>query len=311
MTNNFFIKPPRLKRGDTIGIVAPASSFDADNFKKGIKQLRKLGFKVKYERTIFHKCWSLPGHNKQRAKQINRMFADREVKAILCAKAGYGSAEILPYLDDKIIKENPRIFVGYSDITILLLYMQYVGNMAVFHGPVVSNEIFEGMNSLTLDYFLRVICKPAPLGNIEFSRMHCLRPGEARGILVGGNISLIIEAMGTPYEINTKGRILFLEDIAEDFGALGDYFLKMEKAGKFKEVKGIIFGRMVNCFTAEHKMSDLIHEIFTGLDVPILSGFPSGHIKSRGDLNITLPLGVEVNMDASALSVEVAEAAVG
>ena len=133
------VKPQRLKQGDTIGIVAPASSFDIDGFKRGVKMLRKMGYRVKYERSIFNKCWSEPGHNKQRGFQINRMFADKEVKAIFCAKAGYGAADIIPYLNKRTISRNPKIFVGYSDITILLLYLQKIANMVVYNGCRVTS----------------------------------------------------------------------------------------------------------------------------------------------------------------------------
>jgi muramoyltetrapeptide carboxypeptidase len=152
--------------------------------------LQNLGYRVYYERTILNKCWSQPGHDKQRAYQINRMFENKEIKAILCAKAGYGSTEILPFLNKRIIRNNPKIFVGYSDITILLLYLQKIADMVVFHGPVVSDEIYDGMHQLTLEYLMALFNEPKPLGELKFPQLIAFKPGKATGPLVGGNMSL-------------------------------------------------------------------------------------------------------------------------
>lgn len=308
-----FIKPKHLDKGDTIGIVAPASSFDADNFKKGVKKLRSRGYKVKYERSIFSQYWSRPGHDKKRAEQINRMFADEAVKAILCAKGGYGSVDIIPYLDEDIIRANPKIFVGYSDMTHLLLYLQHVLGVVVFHGPVVSGEIFEGMNELTLDCLFKLITQNAALGPVSTPQLKGLRKGNATGNLIGGNMFSIIETIDTDYEINTDNRILFLEDIGEDLVAIENYSLRLRDAGKLSDVKGIVFGRMVNCFEAggvQRNSADILKGIFSDIKVPMLFGFPSGHIKEIGDIHFTLPLGVEVTVDADTPALIINESAV-
>ncbi|MDD3296934.1 MAG: LD-carboxypeptidase [Candidatus Omnitrophica bacterium] len=307
------IKPPHLAKGDTIGIVAPASSFDADNFRRGIVKLRKLGYKVKYERAIFSKYWSRSGHDCKRAEQINRMFSDESVKAIFCAKAGYGSVEIIPYLDKKCIESNPKIFVGYSDITILLLYLQRIANMVVFHGPVVSGEIYEGMNQGTLDYLLRVVTNPQALGELRFSSLKVFKPGRAKGSLAGGNMSLIVQAMGTPYEIDTKDSILFLEDVSENLADIHKYLLFLQKEKKFEKVKGLVFGKMVDCWDdpmKENKFKKLINKVFCDYDIPVLFGFPSGHVEKKAELRVTLPLGVAVSLDSGELSVKIEEAGV-
>ena len=304
------IKPQHLERGDTIGIVAPASSFDPDKFKEGIKKLRRLGYRVEYERSIFSKYWSQPGHDKKRAEQINRMFAKKEVKAIFCAKAGYGSADILPYLDKRTIRRNPKIFVGYSDITILLLYLQKIANMVVFHGPVVSSEIHDDMHPLTIDYLIKLCGDLQPLGALKFPQLVSLKAGRATGVLVGGNMSLIVRAMGTPYRIETKNKILFLEDVGESFDAVRGYFLKMRRVGVFKRIRGLIFGKMIDCFDKEYNLSDLVNEVFKNYDIPILFGFPSGHLRIRGGLHVTLPMGIEASIDTDSLIVQIDEPAV-
>lgn len=294
------VRPRRLRKGDTIGIVAPAWSFDPESFKRGVEQLRQMGFKVKYENTIFRKYWSMAGYDKERAAQINRMFADKEVKAIFCAKAGYGSIRTIPYLNKNIIRNNPKIFIGYSDITIILYYLYKAARMVVFHGPVVSDEMRAAMNSISRDYLMRAITQPYPLGEIQCPSLKALKPGKATGALIGGNLSLVISAIGTPYDINTDNKIFFLEDIGEDLEVIDNYIMHLKLAGKFKKVKGIVLGRMVDCqddsgkkYTIEDIMKDTLQDV----DVPIVYGFPSGH-RRPGDVNITLPLGVPVTLDA-------------
>ena len=305
-------KPCRLKRGDTIGIVAPAWSFDPHNFKKGAGKLRQLGYRVKYERTIFSKYWSMAGHDEERAAQINRMFADREIRAIFCAKAGYGSIRTIPYLNKNIIRRNPKIFMGYSDITILLSYLKRIAGMVVFHGPVVSAEIHEAMSPITLFYMLKALSEVRPLGEMQFPTMRRLRRGKASGILVGGNMSLVMSAIGTPYEVDTDNKILFLEDISEGLEMIDNYLMHLKLAGKFKRIKGIIFGRMIDCTDCagqRYNIQDMLNDILWDVKVPIIYGFPSGH-RDAGDANVTLPLGVRVTLDADRLSLAIDESGV-
>lgn len=307
-----YSKPPALKRGDTIGIVAPAWAFDPDNFKKGIDKLCLLGFKLKYSQNIFKKYWSMAGYDSKRAELINKMFADKDVKAIFCAKAGYGSMRTLPYLDKKIISKNPKIFVGYSDITVLLSYLNSLTNMVVFHGPIVSGEIHNDMNLLTLKYLLAALTRPKPLKEMRFSGLKSLRPGRASGILVGGNLSMIMSLIGTKYDMNTKDKILFLEDIGEDLETIDDYLVQLKFAGKFKHVKGIIFGRMVKCLDHSGKkytIKQVLNGILGDIKIPIIYGFPSGH-RISGDVNITIPFGVHVSLDADNPGIRFNEAAV-
>ena len=293
-------KVQALRKGDTIGIVAPAWSFDAHKFKKGVDKLRKLGFKVKYDRSIFSKYWLMAGYDKERAAQINRMFADKKVKAIFCAKAGYGSTRTIPYLNKSIIRKNPKIFVGYSDITILLSYLYNTARMVVFHGPVVSGEIHKDMNVITFKYLLRAITQPHPLGELKFAKLKALRPGRATGILVGGNLSLIMSAIGTPYDINTDNKILFLEDVGEDLETIDSYLMQLRLAGKFRRIKGIVFGRMIGCIDYSGKkytIEDILNDILKDIHVPIILGFPSGH-RIPNEVNVTLPFGLSATVDA-------------
>jgi muramoyltetrapeptide carboxypeptidase len=305
-------KPHALKRGDTIGVVAPAWSFDPHKFIKGVSKLEKLGFNIKYDRAIFKKYWSMAGYDKERAEQINKMFADKNVKAIFCAKAGYGSIRTIPYLDKNIIRRNPKIFVGYSDITIILSYLYRVANMVVFHGPVISGEIHNKMDTITLKHLLRAIAQTNTIGKISFPFLKTLRSGKATGTLVGGNMSLLMSAIGTPYDIDTDGTILFLEDIGEDMETIDDYLMQLKLAGKLNKVKGIIFGKMLRCidysgrkYTIKHILNDILKDV----KVPIIYGFPSGH-RDPKDINVTLPLGIQVTIDTAPPQIIINEPAV-
>lgn len=295
-------KPNRLREGDTIGIIAPSWSFDPDKFKIGVEQLRAMGFKVKYDLTIFSRYWSMAGYDRERAGQINRMFANKEIKAIFCAKAGYGSIRTIPYLDKHIIRKNPKIFVGYSDITILLYYLYKVAGMVVFHGPVVSGEIYKGMSEISLDYLMLALTQAFPLGELRFPTLKILKPGKATGVLVGGNMSMLVSAIGTPYDIDTDHKILFMEDIGEDLEVIDNYIMHLKLAGKLKKIKGIIFGRMIDCLDHSGKkytVRDVLEDALRDVDVPIIYGFPSGHRDTNAaDINITLPLGISITLDA-------------
>lgn len=300
MRNYFIRKPKRLNTGDTVGIVAPAWSFDRSSFMDGVEKLKSLGFKVKYDRAIFRKYWSMAGSDRERAEQINNMFADKQVKAIFCASAGYGSIRTLPYLNSKSIANNPKIFIGYSDITILLSYLYRTAQMVVFHGPVVADEIHDKMSTITLDYLLSAITQSSALGEFQFPNLKTLRYGLATGILVGGNLSMVVNAIGTPYDIDTEGKILYLEDIGEDLEVIDSYIMQMKLARKLKRIHAIVFGRMLDCFDnsgQKYRMEDILNDILHDIEVPMIYGFPSGH-RVANDIDITLPLGISVTLDA-------------
>ena len=172
--------------------------------------------------------------------------------------------------------------------------------MVVFHGPVVAGEIHDDMNSLTLYHLLRAITEPASLGEKSFSMIKSLRSGRASGILVGGNMSLLVNAIGTPYDIDTNNKILFLEDVGEDLETIDHYLMHLKLAGKFRKIKGIVFGRMIGCIDRSgkrHNIKNVLYDILRDVRIPIVYGFPSGH-KVPGELNVTLPFGVSVTLDA-------------
>jgi muramoyltetrapeptide carboxypeptidase len=294
------VKPRRLQKGDTIGIVAPAWSFDQEEFMEGVNKIEQLGYRVKYDRSIFKKYWSMAGMDKWRAQQVTEMFGDSEVKAIFCANAGYGSIRTLPYLDKRAVRHHPKIFVGYSDVTILLAYLRRIARMVVFHGPVVAGEIHDGMNQATLNYLLKAISSTSPIGIIKTPSLRSLRPGNASGVLVGGNLSMLISSIGTPYEVDTGNKILFLEEINESFEVIDNHLMQLKLSGKVKHIKGLILGQLINCKDtsgSNFSIGDVIDDLFAGIDIPVIYGFPSGH-QAKDGLNITLPFGITATLNA-------------
>jgi muramoyltetrapeptide carboxypeptidase len=288
-----------------IGVVAPAWSFDKERFMEGVKTLEGLGFGVRYDQGIFDEFWSMAGHDRERAQQITDMFSDPEIRCILCANAGYGSIRTLPFIDKKVIHDNPKVFIGYSDITILLAYLQQVARMVVFHGPVVAGEIRPDMNPLNTEYLLRTIGETKPLGTLTFPDMEGVQGGISRGVLVGGNLSMLISSLGTPYELDLRHRVLFLEEIGESMEVIDNYLMQLKLSGKLTQIRGLIIGRMLDCTDSSGKryqITDVVRDIFRDHRIPILSGFPSGH-RLPGQLNITLPLGIMVTLNGDEPSV--------
>jgi muramoyltetrapeptide carboxypeptidase len=312
MPERKFHKLPHLVKGDTIGIVAPAWSFDRKQFLEAVDSLQSWGYRVKYDSSIFDTYRSMAGHDAERAAQLEIMFSDSDVKAILCANAGYGSIRTIPFIRKRTIRDNPKIFVGYSDITILLSFLQRVAHMVVFHGPVLAGEVHRDMNPENTQYLLKAVGSTTPLGVLCFPSLKRVRDGKARGVLAGGNLSMIISSLGTPYEVDTEGSILFLEEIGESLEVIDNHLMQLKLAGKLKRVRGVIFGRILDFVddpVMQQGMHDILDDIFERREIPILYGFPAGH-RRLGDVNVTLPFGVQVDIDGNELSVTFIESGV-
>ncbi len=294
MTTAKHSKPRVLKKGDTIGITSPASPFFSQNLKTGIGYLRKLGFKVKVPDSVYQYRQYNIGEDRQKAKEIHALFKDPDVRAIFCAKGGYGSIRLLQHLDADLIRAHPKIFMGYSDISFLLNYLTGVCGMVSFHGPMLLGEIHKDMPHVKQAEMLAALTGTKPLGKLTHKNIQVVRKGKASGILLGGCLTSLVRMLGTPYALNTDGAILFLEDVSETATNVEEMLFHLKIAGKLAHVRGIVFGQMFNCGS----QSVLMHRIANSLSdikVPILFGFPSGHSFS----NITLPLGVRVTLDTS------------
>jgi muramoyltetrapeptide carboxypeptidase len=308
------VKPPALQSGDTVGIVAPASNINPELLQVGYAALRELGYKPFYFDSIFERDTYFAGSAARRAGELEEMFTRDEVRAIVCARGGYGSNYLLNILDLKKIQAHPKIFVGYSDLTSLLTHFTDAAGLTVFHGPMVTKD-FAHADGVDLNSWQRALHGSSEWSLDLGSDVKSLATGSAEGILYGGCLSILVASLGTPYEIRTAGTILFIEDIAAKPFQIDRMLMQLKLAGKLTEVRGIIFGEMVDCRQNQDKNKDqgytleeVVMRVVGDLRVPVAFGLRSGHV-SRG--NITLPFGVHAALEVtpSAVKVNILEAA--
>jgi muramoyltetrapeptide carboxypeptidase len=314
------IRPHHLNPGDTIGIVAPASAPpDPKAIDLSIRALERLGFKPKLSANARKRWGFLAGTDSERASDIMKMFTDRKVQAILCVRGGYGSARLLPLLDYHAIRRNPKIFIGYSDITSLHCALLKRSNLISFHGPMLNSDfIKDDFPDFTLQGFLRTLTQPCAPGSIcqgyKRKTVSILRRGMASGQLIGGNISLLCTTLGTPFQPSFKNKILFFEDLDEVPYRFDRMLTHLLNAGVLNQVSGIAIGINANCEdpkakkTKEYRQTlmDVLKERLLPLKIPIVAGLPFGHIP----LNATLPIGVRAALDGVKGDLVVTEPAV-
>lgn len=297
-------KPIALKPGDTIGIAASSSPFDPAEFQKGVETLKHMGFQVYHRPDIFERKHYLAGHDDRRAAELIELIENPQIKAILFARGGYGMMRLLPFLDRHKFKAKPKIILGYSDLTTLCLYLEQKLGWVSFYGPVVAKDLSSNLNDATRNSLFQALTQKKPLGPFHFPNMFTLKTGKIRGTLVGGCLSLVVASLGTPYEIDTKGKILFLEDTNEKPYAVDRMLTQLVLAGKLKKLKGILLGNFVNGGEPDH-FREMAEDVLKDFQGPILFDFPAGH----GPTKITLPFGVKVEMDATAKKLEFLEGA--
>jgi muramoyltetrapeptide carboxypeptidase len=295
------VRPASLQPGDTVGVVAPSSSFRRDEFEAGCAHLLRLGYQPFYLPSIFDRELYFGGPVRRRVDQLHEMFRRAEVKAILCARGGYGCNYLLPHLDLELIRANPKILAGCSDVTTLLTYLCDAAGLVTFHAPMVAGDFArpDGMDesswnaAVAFDQSYR-----RDFGAAD--GIQVLKQGSGEGVLYGGCLSLLVASLGTPYEIQTDETILFLEDRAERPYRIDRMLMQLKLAGKFDAIRGIVFGEMIDCNEAgalDYTLPQVILRIIGYLDVPIVFGLKSGHVSSRA---LTLPFGVKANIVASA-----------
>jgi muramoyltetrapeptide carboxypeptidase len=306
------IKPPALKKGDTVGIVAPASYFPRPDFEAGCEVLRQMGYKPVFDDSIFDRDLYFAGPVERRARELETMFARPDVKAIVCARGGYGANYLLPSLDMKKLAANPKIFVGYSDLTSLMTYLCDAAGIVTFHGPMVAKDFARpgGVDASSWQSALGGANR-WPLDFGADSGVKSLVQGSAEGVLYGGCLSMVVESLGTPYEIRTEGTVLFIEDVAAKPYQIDRMLMHLKLAGKFNGVRGIIFGEMIGCTqspTQGYTLEEVVMRVVGDLGVPVAYGVRSGHV-SKG--NITLPIGVSalLNVGDSGVALEILEPA--
>ncbi len=306
------IKPPALQIGDVVGIVAPASNIQRELLEAGCENLRRLGYKPFYFDSIFEQDLYFAGSLERRAREMEEMFLRDEVRAIVGARGGYGSNYLLSAIDIQKIASHPKIFVGYSDNTTLLTWFADSAGFVTFHGPMVTKDFAraDGVDLVSWEAALTGLSQWAlDLG--ADSGVKPLIQGSAEGILYGGCLSMLVASLGTPYEIRTKDTILFLEDIAAKPFQIDRMLMQLKLAGKLADVRGIIFGEMLDCIQGKdqgYTLEEVVLRVVGDLGVPVAYGLRSGHV-SRG--NITLPLGVRaaLNVAGREVGLKILEAA--
>jgi muramoyltetrapeptide carboxypeptidase len=292
------VKPPALRPGDTVGIVAPASNLRDEDLRAGCEALRRAGYRPFYFDSILEKDLYFAGSVERRVRELEDMFEREDVHAILCARGGYGTNYLLEKLDLKKVRKNPKIFIGYSDITSLLTHLADSANLVTFHGPMAAKDWAHdhGIDSSSWQHAV----SSASAWDVALpANARALVEGEAEGILYGGCLSLLAATLGTRYEINTAGTILFLEDVATKPFQIDRMLMQLKFGGHLARVRGIVFGEMLDCVQAANQgytLEEVIVRIVGDLGVPVAFGVPSGHVTSR---NITLPFGVKAKLTVS------------
>jgi muramoyltetrapeptide carboxypeptidase len=289
------IKPPALRDGDTVGIVAPASNIKRADLEAGCQALRRAGYNPVYSESILEKDLYFAGSVERRTRELSDMFARKDVRAIVCARGGYGANYLLNKLDPNVIRTNPKIFVGYSDLTSLLTYFADAASLVTFHGPMAAKD-WAHDNGVEMASWRSALSLADPWDVALGKEVAGLADGEAGGILYGGCLSLLAASLGTPYDIKTEDTILFLEDVAAKPFQIDRMLMQLKLAGKFAGVRGIVFGEMLDCVqnaNQDYTLPEVITRIVGDLGVPVAFGVRSGHVTSR---NITLPFGVQAKL---------------
>ena len=307
------LKPKPLRRGDTIGLVGISGAMHEPEtkFDQMLAAIDALGYKVIIADSCREEYGYLSGTDESRARGLNQMFRDDRVDAVVCMRGGYGVARMLDQVDFDVIRANPKIVLGYSDITALHTAIHEKVGMVTIHGPMPCTQ-WMGFDDFTRESMLRALTSTEPLGllkNPEGMEPQCVVPGRCTGQLVGGNLTLIASACGTPFALNAKGKVLLLEDVGEYIYRLDSMLTQLRQAGMFEDCAGVVLGGFTNC-TEEYEryalhLEDIIRDIIVPAGKPVLANMSIGHM----DTKITVPLGVQCALDASAGTLEITEAA--
>jgi muramoyltetrapeptide carboxypeptidase len=297
-------KPARLSAGARIGVVAPAGSVDRQAVEAGIAAIRAEGFEVELALNLFANNGYLAGDAKLRARDLLEFFRRRDVDAIFCARGGFGSIQLLPYLTAEL-KKFPKIFVGYSDITVLLNWLRQFCGILTFHAPMVAMDLARGLSRQSKTYLWSVLTGETAEWKLALGEI--IKPGRTEGEMMGGCLSLLVTTLGTPYEIDTAGKILFLEDVGEKPYRIERMLTQLKMAGKLAHVAGVLFGDFTNCEDdGTRGLKQIIGELFSDAAYPVVMGMKAGH----GQENLALPFGATMALDGNTASLEMLESPV-
>jgi len=301
------IKPNALKAGDTVAVVAPAAAIERAHLERGVNVLASMGYRVKVSERVLARSGILAGDDADRARELQECFADSNVKAIFCARGGYGCGRLLPLLDFDAIGSTPKIFVGFSDETFLLNALLDSSGMVSFHGPMVAMDFARGLSRRALEHLQGLLS--GKLDRFELEAREAMHPGSAQGEVIGGCLSVLVATIGTPFEPRFDGRILFLEDTGEKAYRIDRMLVQLRQSGALGKVAGIVFGA-IRAIDGNEQETQLIarfaSEQTAALGCPVLWGVEAGH----GTENFTIPFGVVARIDSAARRIVFTEPAV-
>jgi muramoyltetrapeptide carboxypeptidase len=302
------IHPLPLRAGDTIGIVAPAGTIvTREVFERGLAAVNRMGFQVRFDDRIFQSVRYLAGSDESRAEELHRYFEDPEIHAVLALRGGFGCSRLIPLLNEKRLRPHCKLFIGFSDLTTLHLFFRRRFGWVTLHGPMAASPALADMTPAEAVHLSSLLTDPGYMPRLSFPQLEAWAPGIAEGKLIGGCLSIIAASIGTPYEIKTEGKILFLEDFGEPPYRIDRMLTHLSLAGKFDSVAGLILGTFHECRSesGDYSAEEILRERLERLGVPVLGNFPAGH----GPQNWSLPLGVRVRLDADARALELLEPA--
>jgi muramoyltetrapeptide carboxypeptidase len=304
------VKPAALRSGDVVGIVAPASNIKRELLEAGCDALRRLGYKPFYLDSILEQDLYFAGSVERRARELEEMFCREEVRGIICARGGYGANYLLPKINPAIVTAHPKIFVGYSDVTSLLTWFSDATGLITFHGPMVTKD-FAVADGVDVASWRSAVDGESNWSIDSSSGASGLVEGSAEGMLYGGCLSMLAAALGTPYSIRPEGSILFMEDVAAKPYQVDRMLMQLKLAGAFEDVRGIIFGEMLDCVQhrdQQYTLQEIVLRVVGDLGIPIAYGLRSGHVSTK---NVTLPIGVKASLEvrSGGVNLEILEAA--
>jgi len=286
-------RPAMLRQGDTIGVVAPSYSPREGWLMRGVRALERAGYGVILDPELLTMRRFQRREDERRAENFLAMWVNPQVKAIIGGTGGYGAVRMLPYLEPELFRLNPKSFVGYSDVTALHLWLNRRAGLRTFHGPTVD-DLVPGTRDATMSSLLTALTTPRPAARFGRGLCRSVLPGRATGRLVGGNLSMVQQSIGTPYEVPVDDAILFLEETKDPMSVVDERLLHLRNAGLLPRVRGIVFGHLSLDRSEEDEFEDFLLDLVADLDVPVLMDFPAGHDVP----NLTLPLGTEVEIVA-------------
>jgi muramoyltetrapeptide carboxypeptidase len=301
------VKPGRLAKGDSIGLISPAGWMSEADIERGSDVLKAMGFVPVVHPSNHLRDNHFAGAARERADAIGEMFLDPEVRALICTRGGYGTEEVLGHVNYDVARRHPKCVVGFSDTTALLLALGIRTGLVTFHGPMLQT-FKQGIEELTVTHLFRALTQAVPWSyDLKLERgLRVLRAGQGRGPLMGGNLTILTDLIGTDYEPPFEGCILFFEDIDEELYRIDRMLLHLKRAGKLRNLQGMLVGQMTNIIEEKIRLGRALDEIVLdlceGTDFPIVAGFPCGH---RARL-LTIPIGCPASLSAGEEGVRLA-----